>query len=675
MKKFSKNSIALSISLLMASGCCLATLLGGGKATTKADNTPAQGTVSTDFAKLYDDCTATPDKSYIKTLDDPQNVPLYISGAETNLFSAATNKGDATENAKIRNYNNANTDYYLMLKYHKDKTQGKEGSNIIFQATGNYLFRNITISKNHGTAYAAFASVFTSSNGTTWNLVQSGLNVGPTTVTFTENVPYVKIANVQPSTGTEFTRFENVSLDFVDSSITFRTVTFDSNGGTDVDPIIVADGGTITAPADPTRAQEGYTSYSFLGWYTDPTEGTLFNFNNPITSDLTLYAHWHEEEVEGYTVTFNTNGGSAIAQQIVTPGGTATRPENPTKTGTNKYHYTLHKWYADEALTTEYKFTEAVNSDITVYAGWQTQSFAPTGAETVSLTRNITTWARNTYGAIDKNSFESFDYHGNDTHYYPEMRFVATSDETQNSGFKYKDANTSIVNGTDLTFTILDPTRYFASIRIEFLTQTYNKDKAKTATMYVDDVACDTGTTPYDSLEHYSLALDGNCSNKPQEFKVSIGNVGNANGMRLRYLYLTFGTYTAEEMAINYAKGFNDAHVCGTTDYSGLDETKWEAQGTKYTDLPSTVKEYFEEYQTGTNDEIDEMLERYDRVIYLHGEDYDFMNRITTHNIPVKSNNLFMINSTNSINVIIVMSIVAVTLLGAGLIIKRKKQD
>ena len=67
------------------------------------------------------------------------------------------------------------------------------------------------------------------------------------------------------------------------------TVTFDSKGGSDVDAKPVKNGDAISAPDAPTR--DGWT---FAGWYTkdDNDKYELFDFNTPITDDMTLYARW-----------------------------------------------------------------------------------------------------------------------------------------------------------------------------------------------------------------------------------------------------------------------------------------------------------------------------------------------------------------------------------------------
>ena len=69
------------------------------------------------------------------------------------------------------------------------------------------------------------------------------------------------------------------------------TVTFISNGGSNVEPATVKNGEAISAPADPTR--EGW---DFAGWYTkdanDKWADEAFNFNTPIKNDMTLYARW-----------------------------------------------------------------------------------------------------------------------------------------------------------------------------------------------------------------------------------------------------------------------------------------------------------------------------------------------------------------------------------------------
>ena len=70
-----------------------------------------------------------------------------------------------------------------------------------------------------------------------------------------------------------------------------------------------------------------------------------------------------------YTVTFDSDGGSSVADQTVNSGETATRPANPTKAD-----YIFRGWYSDAALTTEYDFTTPVTADITIHAKWEAEA-------------------------------------------------------------------------------------------------------------------------------------------------------------------------------------------------------------------------------------------------------------------------------------------------------------
>lgn len=67
-----------------------------------------------------------------------------------------------------------------------------------------------------------------------------------------------------------------------------------------------------------------------------------------------------------HTVTFNSNGGSDVPEQI-RANAPATKPSEPTKDG-----YDFGGWYTDEAFTTEYTFTESekVTQALTLYAKW-----------------------------------------------------------------------------------------------------------------------------------------------------------------------------------------------------------------------------------------------------------------------------------------------------------------
>jgi len=102
------------------------------------------------------------------------------------------------------------------------------------------------------------------------------------------------------------------------------TVTFQSEGGSEVASQIRANA-PAARPADPTK--EGYT---FIGWYKGESEWDFETPVTPVTPDLTLTAKW---QLNQYTITFKPeNGGQDIV--IKQDYGTAiTAPANPTKTG------------------------------------------------------------------------------------------------------------------------------------------------------------------------------------------------------------------------------------------------------------------------------------------------------------------------------------------------------
>ena len=106
------------------------------------------------------------------------------------------------------------------------------------------------------------------------------------------------------------------------------TVTFDTDGGSAVESQTVASGRKAVRPADPVR-----TGYTFAGWYLD---GEVYDFDTPVTTDLTLTAHWTANQ---YTITFDTAGGSEIAPITQDYGTPITAPADPTRNG-----YTFVGW-------------------------------------------------------------------------------------------------------------------------------------------------------------------------------------------------------------------------------------------------------------------------------------------------------------------------------------------
>lgn len=192
------------------------------------------------------------------------------------------------------------------------------------------------------------------------------------------------------------------------------TINFDTKGGNQIESQTIEKGEKVTTPKTPTR-----NGYTFVGWY---LEDKKFDFDTTIDKDITLTAKWKENKDDTkneetskpsgntskptsnnnskpstnkpttnkpatdkpttdkpttnqpaepqkpvtptkYTVTFNSNGGSAVASQSVESGKNASKPSNPTKGG-----YTFLGWYLGSS---KYNFATAVTGNITLTAKWE----------------------------------------------------------------------------------------------------------------------------------------------------------------------------------------------------------------------------------------------------------------------------------------------------------------
>jgi len=126
----------------------------------------------------------------------------------------------------------------------------------------------------------------------------------------------------------------NITL-YAKFTVNQYTITFDSNGGSAVSAITQDFGSSVTQPSDPTLAE-----YTFEGWFTD--DSTFLNeytFATMPAQNITLYAYWVAVPANQSTVTFNSNGGSAVSAITQDEGTSVAEPAAPTKSG-----YTFAGW-------------------------------------------------------------------------------------------------------------------------------------------------------------------------------------------------------------------------------------------------------------------------------------------------------------------------------------------
>ncbi|MDR0436895.1 MAG: InlB B-repeat-containing protein, partial [Bacteroidales bacterium] len=131
-------------------------------------------------------------------------------------------------------------------------------------------------------------------------------------------------------------------------------ITYVLNGGTNhaSNPLTYNVATPTITLQDPTR-----TGYTFTGWTPSNTIPT------GSTGDRTFTAHWN---INTYTVTFNSQGGSPVTSQTINYGGTVAVPATPTLMG-----HIFDGWYREAAGVNAWNFaTDVVTSNLTLYAKW-----------------------------------------------------------------------------------------------------------------------------------------------------------------------------------------------------------------------------------------------------------------------------------------------------------------
>ena len=179
--------------------------------------------------------------------------------------------------------------------------------------------------------------------------------------------------NTSPDgTGTAYR--PNATIQFAAQNITLYaqwkvrsySVNFDSNGGSAVASQSVKYGSKASRPTDPTRA-----GHTFQGWYTSRDGGARYDFNQTVTGDVTLYAHW---SVNSYTLAFDGNGGKASeSSRTVQYGSQYGSLPTATRAG-----HTFQGWYTARSGGSKYDFGTAVTGDVTLYAHWSVNSYTLT---------------------------------------------------------------------------------------------------------------------------------------------------------------------------------------------------------------------------------------------------------------------------------------------------------
>ena len=154
----------------------------------------------------------------------------------------------------------------------------------------------------------------------------------------------------------------------------YPTISFESNGGTAVDPLVVENGSeysAATAPAAPTKDDS-----TFAGWFTDPACTQEYDWSRLVTAPMTLYAGWIPDSVPiyGHILTFMDGsevlGNQNLVNEVNGTVSIAISQADPVREG-----FSFLGWSTStDATAADYHMGDTVSVPVTgttLYAVWQ----------------------------------------------------------------------------------------------------------------------------------------------------------------------------------------------------------------------------------------------------------------------------------------------------------------
>jgi uncharacterized repeat protein (TIGR02543 family) len=156
------------------------------------------------------------------------------------------------------------------------------------------------------------------------------------------------------------------------------TITFDSQGGSTVNPVTANAGTAVPAPTPPTKA-----GHTFLGWFSATAGGTLYSWPHTLNVSITLYAQWRDDTLpspQQHTITFDSQDGSPVNPVTANAGTTVPAPTPPTKAG-----HTFLGWFSAAAGGTLYSWPHTLSASITMHAQWRDDTLPPLQQHTITF--------------------------------------------------------------------------------------------------------------------------------------------------------------------------------------------------------------------------------------------------------------------------------------------------